>query len=115
LFNQAIDLKIQASTVTNTPVDVTPTKLKYEGGMVINTGGAVCYLQVFFKPAAQVTLGSTNPDDIIECAASGQTRFILEAHHHVTPLGISIAVTGGPRDASAPGAAAIVGIYLDPS
>lgn len=56
--------------VAGTVVAVKATQGVLRFMKLVNTTGAAAYLQIFFKPAASVTLGTTVPDWTVRLAAS---------------------------------------------
>ena len=65
------------------------------GIKAVNNNAAVAYLQIFFQPAAGVTLGTTPPDMVIPLAASENLtdNFVAEGVGKAAGTGISIACT----------------------
>ena len=61
IFKAAVTTAVQVSAV---PVDIGAYQ-------ILNTTAAIAYIQVFYKLAADVTLGTTAPDFVIPLPASG--------------------------------------------
>lgn len=99
--------------VDQTGQDFPITKLKYKGFAANNGGGTAVWIQIFFLPKSQVTLGTTKPDDRQLVPASGAARFLMEASHLVTPVGLSVYVTATETGNGAPAAPINVGIYYE--
>lgn len=53
--------------VTNTPIDVRQSPGSIIGGSIISTSTTDGYLVFFDKPAAEVTLGTTQPVYFVSC------------------------------------------------
>lgn len=79
-----------AGTVTNV---VTGSNLTMLTVIAYNTTAAVAYLQIFYKAAASVTLGTTVPDAVIPIPASGGIGVDTGWHINSGAAGVSIAAT----------------------
>lgn len=60
---------------------------------LLNTTSAVAYLQMFFKPASEVTVGTTAPDHVIPLPASGGISWPLLGGWYLPGAGLTIAGT----------------------
>lgn len=72
---------------------------------VINTTAAAAYLQVFFKPAAAVVLGTTAPDMVVPLAASESTVVPMDIPAGIGGAGTGISIAGTTTPGGAVGAA----------
>lgn len=61
--------------------------------LVYNTTAAVAYLQVFYKAAASVTLGTTVPDAVIPIPANSGVAVDSGWHINSGAAGVSLAAT----------------------
>lgn len=100
-----------ARSVDESGADLIPsgTRAAVEGLLVVNTGTATGWLQLFFGPLADVTVGTTAPDVSLPIP-SGATVPVPLGNRVV---GLSAAFTGGAADATAPDGVAAVVAYLD--
>lgn len=83
-----------SAQVTGTVVNVEAANSVVLMALVLyNTTAAVAYLQVFLKPAASVTLGTTAPDLVFPLPANGGLTLNLSEGWFVGGNGFSIAGT----------------------
>lgn len=61
-----------SAQVTGTVVNVdAASSVRLHSLVLVNTTAALAYLQIFYLPAASVTLGTTVPHDVIPLLANG--------------------------------------------
>lgn len=60
--------------------------------VLVNTTAALAYVQIFKKPAAGVTLGTTTPDLVIPLLASGGVS-LSDVSMKIPGTGVSLAAT----------------------
>ena len=68
---------------------------------LVNTTAAAAYLQVFFKPAVGVVLGTTAPDAVVRLLASAALVLPLPAPIGIGGTGLTVAGTTTPGGALA--------------
>ena len=109
----ASGMKAYSGLVTNTVVDVEIVgSCRFALLDMGNPGASISYLQVFNRPAASVTLGTTAPLLSFLIPATGGRVVPLAAPAILGGSGFSIAVTGGRSDATAPAASNAINIIL---
>ena len=85
--------------VTGTVVDVIAGRksaVQVFGFKLVNTSGAVAYLQMFAKPASTVVLGTTVPDGWIRLSANESLGLSLPVPITLNGTGLSFAGTTTP-------------------
>ena len=101
------------AAVDEVKVEVCELACNMYGFEVENNGASDVFLQVFNKLAADVTVGTTVPDYTFRIPASsnfGKDSQAYPVHYHET--GLTIAVTAGRGNATAPAADATVQIWF---
>lgn len=73
----ALDTCYSAS-VTGTKAQVSATPLSIGAYQLLNNAAAITYLQVFYKLAADVTVGTTTADVVIPLPASGGATLFFD-------------------------------------
>lgn len=99
---------VVAGTVTNVTTGQNPTFLTV---LIYNNTGAPAYMQVFYKAAADVTLGTTTADAVITIPASSGIAIDAGWHINSGAAGTSIACTTGRANST--GASCDVFIIYD--
>lgn len=79
-----------AGTVTNVTTGQNPT---FYTVLIYNNTAAVAYMQIFYKAAASVTLGTTTADAVITIPASAGVAIDAGWHINSGAVGVSIACT----------------------
>ena len=67
-----------SASVTGTKVQVNAQPMDIGAYHILNNAAAISYLQVFYKLAASVTVGTTVPDVVIPLPASGGATINFE-------------------------------------
>jgi hypothetical protein len=62
---------LYSAAVTGTKAEVSAVPVDIGGYHILNNAAAISYVQVFYKLAADVTVGTTAPDFVIPLPASG--------------------------------------------
>lgn len=93
------DLSLTGQVFFNDAVAATAVAVKGSFGFITalkynNTTAAVAYLQIFFKPSASVTVGTTVPDLSIRMAANESSAWIVLPSGLGTTAGTGITLAG---------------------
>lgn len=88
-----------------TAVQVKASRGQVYGLKLINTTAAAAYLQVFFKPAAQVVLGTTVPDLVVPLAANESVVWPMDTPAGLGGTGTGITIAGTTTPGGLTGAA----------
>lgn len=67
-----------SASVTGTKAQVSAVPLNIGAYHLLNNAAAITYVQVFYKLAADVTVGSTTPDVVIPLPASGGATLLFD-------------------------------------
>ena len=89
--------------------EVTPTSALFLGYLFNNTDGARIWVQIFYRPATEVALGTTPPDLTIPVGASGSVAWDF-VHARLARRGFSLAAT--TTETGATGATTVTGEIL---
>lgn len=89
-------------SLSNSVVEITSKRANLFGFAIENNSSSPIYLQIFDKPASQVTLGTTVPIDtwLVSGPAAGRDPQPHALYH--LPEGFSVAVTASRGSSSAP-------------
>ena len=104
------DLSLAAAPFANDAVAGTVVQVKgaygsISGMKLVNTTAATAYLQVFFKPSASVTLGTTTADWFIRLGANESTPWLAFPFLVGIPGGSGISIAGTTTPTGSTGAA----------
>ena len=112
IFDPFNGLVLTNTGIDSTVRDVTLPDNRWLGYVLHENGAAVAWVQVFFKPAAEVTLGTTPPDFTIKLAASDSVAIDFRRPMNVKTrgrTGMSVAGTTLETNATTVATAAITG------
>jgi hypothetical protein len=109
---QRINVRGYTNAVTNTVIDVDGKKCRFCWFDIGNRNATVAYVQVFNRPAASVTLGTTTPLLSIETPATAGRVVALGIMMDFGGDGFSIAATTERANAVALASAVDVNIAL---
>ncbi len=84
---------IFSASVTGTKVQVSATPVDIGAYHMLNNAAAITYVQVFYKLAADVTVGTTTPDAVIPLPTSGGATLNFEGKGWRTRGPLTLAAT----------------------
>lgn len=89
--------------ITNSPITIQFNECRLYGYTLHNNdGAAAAWLQIFFKPANEVTLGTTSPDKTLRIATGGSiTDYEMQPWRGAR--GFTVAATTTETGSTAPG------------
>lgn len=89
--------------LSNTVTDISTTSVPFLGYLLSNPNASNVFVQVFYAPAADVTLGTTPPDTIIKMGSDGAVAWDFEEPRGKDGSGLSVAATTTATGSTAPG------------
>lgn len=100
---------LYSASVAGTKAEVIATDVDIAGYHLLNETAAVAYVQVFYKLAAAVTVGTTTPDVVIPLPASGGATMKFEGKGWRIPTALTLAAT--TTSGGATGAACFITLF----
>jgi hypothetical protein len=97
--------------IAGTVVNVKTSQAELYGYHLHNNAAAVTWVQLFFKAAADVTLGTTIPDVTIKLESNESVRFFTEYPIRAIPA-LSVAATTGEVNNTGAGTALTGSFFL---